>query len=210
MGRVSKAKWSLLGFMAALLLIAIGVMFLPPLTEGIEWMAKRTADEDRELEIGEQPVEMEVVGVKAGLEGLGFAVVLKEKEGERHFSIWVGLAEALSIDQAIRKEIPRRPLTHDLLRSAIEALDGELSFIIITELLEDIFYARVAVKTQSGRQIELDSRPSDAIALALRFEAPIYVEEWVLEKAGSLQQQEKAEPPAGVSEVLLGGTYEAE
>ena len=186
MGWVSKAKWALLGFLTALLLIAIGVMFLPPLTEGIDWMAKRNGDEDRDLVVGEKPVEMEVIGVEVSEDGSMVAVILKEKGRERYLPIWIGLREGLSIDQALRNEIPRRPLTHDLLRNAVEALDGEISFIIISELLENTFYARVAIKTQGGRQIELDSRPSDAIALALRFEAPVYVEEWVLEDAGHL------------------------
>jgi len=196
-GRVSKAKWSLLGFLIALLLVTVGVMFLPPLTEGIDWLAKKTAGKSGDLEVrsqpveevGDQPVEMEVVGVSANAEGQGVVVILKEKEGERYLPIWIDLLQGLSIDQALRREIPPRPLTHDLFGNAIEALDGELSFVIITELLENTFYARVAMKTQSGRQIELDSRPSDAIALALRFEAPVYVEEWVLRKAGSPQQK---------------------
>lgn len=187
-GWASKAKWSLVGFLIALILVAVGVIFLPPLAEGIDWLTKRSASEgEAPLEVGEKPVEMEVLGISTNEEVPGLAVILKEKDGERYLPIWIGLLESLSIDVALRKELPPRPLTHDLLHDAIEALDGKLNFIIINELLEDVFYARVAVKTQNGRQIEFDSRPSDAIALALRFGVPIYVEEWVLEKAVSVQ-----------------------
>ena len=189
-GWASRAQWSLVGFLTALVLVAVGVIFLPPLTEGIDWLTERSSSEgEAPLKVGEQPVEMEVAGISTHAEVSGIAVVLKEKDGERYLPIWIGLLEGLSIDVALRKELPPRPLTHDLLHDAIEVLDGELSFIIINELLEDVFYARVAMKTQNGRQIEFDSRPSDAIALALRFGVPIYVEEWVLEKVISVQQK---------------------
>ena len=129
-GWVSKTKWSLLGSLIALVLIAIVVVFLPPVADGINWITGRNVTEDREpgvedreLEIGDEPVEMEVVGVRANTEDMTGVVVLKEKEGERYLPIWIGFSEGFSIDLALRQEFPPRPFYHDLLINAIEELD---------------------------------------------------------------------------------------
>lgn len=110
-------------------------------------------------------------------------VVLKEKAADRCLPIWIGPAEADAI--AIRLQDVRvpRPLTHDLLQSVISNLGARVNFIVVSDLRNDTFYARIMLSVE-GRSVEVDSRPSDAIALAVRVEVPIYVEEPVLDKAG--------------------------
>ena len=108
-------------------------------------------------------------------------IYLREVEGERMFPILIGLFEATSIDRRIKKEYPQRPLTHDLLKATIESLGGEIQDVVISELREHTYYAKIRVQ-QNGELIEIDSRPSDAIALAVHFDPhlPIYVEAEVL------------------------------
>ncbi|MSR32817.1 MAG: bifunctional nuclease family protein [Gemmataceae bacterium] len=107
-------------------------------------------------------------------------IMLKEVEGDRSFSIQIGLFEASSIDRKIKRIPSPRPLTHDLLAAAIESLGGELQDIIINELKEKTYFARLRVR-QNGEITEIDCRPSDAIALAVTCNTPIYVAEEVLE-----------------------------
>ena len=110
-------------------------------------------------------------------------IYLREVEGERMFPILIGLFEATSIDRRIKKEYPQRPLTHDLLKATIEALGGELQSIIISDLREHTYFAKLRV-VRNGDVIEIDSRPSDAIALAVHYEPhlPIYVDSEVLDQ----------------------------
>ena len=108
-------------------------------------------------------------------------IVLKEIDGERSFPIVIGIFEARAIDIRV-KDIPMpRPLTHDLLASVITHLDGELESIVVSELREHTFYARLQIR-KDGEVVEVDSRPSDAIALAVSVGAPIYVAEEVLDE----------------------------
>lgn len=110
-------------------------------------------------------------------------IVLKEKEGKRQFPIVIGFLEASSIKMKLSgMEVPR-PMTHDLLMSTIESLGGRLEKVLIDGLIENTFHAKLVVKTADGKSKEIDSRPSDAIALAVRAHAPIYVAEEVLKKA---------------------------
>lgn len=108
-------------------------------------------------------------------------IVLKEKSGQRSFPIVIGLHEAWAIDRAV-KEIPTpRPLTHDLLSSVIAQLSGGVERIEISDLKNNTFYAKIIIK-QNGSALEIDSRPSDAIALAMQSNTPIYVAKTVLEE----------------------------
>ncbi len=106
-------------------------------------------------------------------------IVLKERDGDRSFPIVIGIAEAFAIDRRLKGITTPRPLTHELLADTIEQLGGQLEKIIINDLKEHTFYAKLVIR-QDGRLIEIDSRPSDAIALGVAIEAPIYVEEHVL------------------------------
>jgi hypothetical protein len=107
-------------------------------------------------------------------------VLLKEVDGESILPIWVGPFEASSIASEIEKMSPQRPMTHDLLRNVIVHLGGEVKRVIVTELKESTFYAVIEI-FRNGELMILDSRPSDAIALALRVDCPIYIREEVFD-----------------------------
>ncbi|HOK66964.1 MAG TPA: bifunctional nuclease family protein [Anaerohalosphaeraceae bacterium] len=108
-------------------------------------------------------------------------IVLKEKGGQRSFPIVIGMPEILAIDRRLKGYEMPRPLTHDLLASVIEQMGGRVLKIVICDLREHTFYARIHIE-QNGRVIEVDSRPSDAIALASGLQVPIFVEDSVFEK----------------------------
>ncbi|MEW5894554.1 MAG: bifunctional nuclease family protein [Candidatus Omnitrophota bacterium] len=110
-------------------------------------------------------------------------IILKEKNGERQFPIMIGLIEASSIKMKLSGiELPR-PLTHDLLMSTITAMESVLDHIMIDALIQDTFHAKLVIKNKEGQLIQVDARPSDSIALAVRARAPIFVDEHVLEQA---------------------------
>ena len=108
-------------------------------------------------------------------------IVLKEVDGERTFPIVIGSGEAYAIDRRLKGIPTPRPLTHDLLASIIEQLGGEIERISINDLESHTFFARIHIR-QNGKTIEIDSRPSDAIALGIATSVPIYVAEHVLEE----------------------------
>jgi hypothetical protein len=106
-------------------------------------------------------------------------IVLRERSGNRALPIVIGLPEALAIDRRIKGVQPPRPLTHDLLGNVIDALVGELEKIVINDLRDHTFYAKLVIR-HHGELVEVDSRPSDAIALGVANDIPIYVEDHVL------------------------------
>jgi len=112
-------------------------------------------------------------------------VLLKENDGDRYLPIWIGSNEAEAIAMRLQGGTVPRPLTHDLLASMISELGGAVQHIVVNDLRNNTFYARIAIE-QDGQLKLVDSRPSDAIALAVRIEVPIYAEEGVMEKAGIL------------------------
>ncbi len=109
-------------------------------------------------------------------------IVLRERNGPRFLQIVIGLTEALAIDRRVKGVRLQRPMTHDLLGNVIETLSGELEKIVINDLHDHTFYAKLVIRSQ-GELVEVDSRPSDAIALGVANEVPIYVEDHVLEEA---------------------------
>lgn len=109
-------------------------------------------------------------------------IVLRERDGERTLPIVIGLPEALAIDRRVKGIPVQRPMTHDLLANLIEALSGELERIVINDLKDHTFYAKLVLRANS-ELIEVDSRPSDAIALGVASEVPIFVEDHVLSEA---------------------------
>jgi uncharacterized protein len=123
---------------------------------------------------------MEVVGVRVEMATNNPIVLLKETDGERYLPIWIGPNEATAIAFAQQGMVPQRPLTHDLMRDVLEALDIRLTTVNITALREGIFFADLIFS--NGR--EVSARPSDSIALALRTGASIYVREEILDEAG--------------------------
>lgn len=135
-------------------------------------------------------VEMSVESVRINLATSQRVVILKDPQSDRYLFIWIANPEAYSIAMELQGTTSPRPLTHDLLKTVIQELGGQLTSVIITDLSEDIFYARLILDA-GGRHVEIDSRPSDAIALAVRLKVPIFVAEKVLESAGvTLQEHE--------------------
>ncbi len=128
-------------------------------------------------------VEMTVESVRINLQTSQRVVILKATKQERYLFIWIAHAEAYAIAIELQGTSSPRPLTHDLLKNVINDLGAKIVSIVISDLIEDIFYARIVLDV-AGRHVEIDSRPSDAIALAVRAKTPIYVEESVLERAG--------------------------
>ncbi len=128
-------------------------------------------------------VEMVVESVRVNLQTYHRVVVLKEKESDRHLPIWIGNNEADAIVIQLQNVPVPRPQTHDLLKAVIGELGAKVSRVVVSDLADDVFYARIVMDID-GRHVEVDSRPSDAIALAVRVKSPIFVEDSVLEKAG--------------------------
>lgn len=135
-------------------------------------------------------VEMSVDSVRISVETNQRVVILKDAESERYLFIWIANAEAYSIAMELQGATPQRPLTHDLLKSVIVELGGQLTRVIITDLQDDIYYARLIFDID-GRHVEIDSRSSDAIAIAVRLKSPIYVAESVLENASVTLQNDE-------------------
>jgi bifunctional DNase/RNase len=114
-------------------------------------------------------------------------IVLRETQGERVLPIWVGVFEANAIALQMESVATPRPMTHDLLKSVIDELGGRLERIVVSELKDNTFYATLRLRSQQGA-LTVDARPSDAIALALRSGARIFVEEAVIQNARSLDE----------------------
>ncbi len=109
-------------------------------------------------------------------------LVLLEDEAKRIMPIYIGLSEAISINSAINHEVPPRPMTHDLFISLLERTSSQIDDILIDELNDGVYYARMCV-TMDGRHFEIDARPSDCIAIALRCHAPIHVRDSIISEA---------------------------
>jgi bifunctional DNase/RNase len=128
-------------------------------------------------------IETVVESIRVSLMTQHRVVILKELNGDRHLPIWIGAYEAEAIAMEQQGVAAARPLPYDLLKTVITDLGGRVERILVTDLSQDVFYARIVVQ-QNGRSVELDSRPSDAIALAVRSRVPILVEESVMDRAG--------------------------
>lgn len=128
------------------------------------------------------PVQMELIRIVISEVNEQQFIFLREIEGERTFAMVIGFFEASSIDRHVRGQSTPRPLTHDLLVNAIDMLGGEIQDVYINELRDHTYFAKLRIKLE-GELVEVDSRPSDAIALAVRVDVPIYVSEEVLEEA---------------------------
>jgi bifunctional DNase/RNase len=148
-------------------------------------------------------IEVIIDSIRVSLMSQHRIVVLKDSAGDRYLPIWIGPCEADAITVELQEMPPQRPLTHDLLKSVIRELGGKVIHILISDLRNDVYYARIVVDV-AGKQMEIDSRPSDAIALAVRAKAPIFVAEMVMDKA-SIEPDEDVE-----SEAPVGGDEEVE
>ncbi len=144
-----------------------------------------------------EKVQVDILGLSTSpASGGAYALILKELGGNRRLPIIIGAFEAQSIALEMEGIKPPRPLTHDLMKNIVESLGTELSEIVISELKDGTFYAKLGFEGQ-----EIDARPSDAIALAVRFGAPIFVAEKVMEEASFLpeEEQEQSEEAAAQS-----------
>lgn len=140
--------------------------------------------------------EMTIESVRLSLMNYQRVVILREKDSDRYLPIWIGPGEAEAIAVRLQDVETPRPLTHDLLKSTIERLGGQVVHIIVNDLANDTFFARIVLNV-NGETIEIDSRPSDALALAVRVNVPIYAEESVLDSAGVLMDLEASEEGEG-------------
>jgi hypothetical protein len=128
-------------------------------------------------------VEVIIDSIRVSLMTQHRVVVLKDANSERYLPIWIGPFEAEAITVELQEMPQARPFTHDLIKSVIRELGGKVIHVLINDLRNDIFYARLVVDV-NGKQVEIDSRPSDAIAVAVRAKAPIFVAETVMTRAG--------------------------
>jgi bifunctional DNase/RNase len=126
-------------------------------------------------------------------------VILKDIDSDTMLPIWVGAYEANAIALEIEKIAPQRPMTHDLLRNLITELGAVVDRVVVTELKDNTFYAVIEMHSQDGNLISMDSRPSDAIALALRADCPIFVETDVIKASQSSTQEAEEESEEGSS-----------
>lgn len=133
-------------------------------------------------------VEVVVDSVKASLISHHRVVILREVGSDRYLPIWIGPYEADAIALHMEGAQPPRPLTHDLLKSVISELGARVDYVVVDDLRNDTFYARIILEI-NGHRVEVDSRPSDAIALAIRAEVPIYVEDKVMDEAGVIPEE---------------------
>lgn len=141
-------------------------------------------------------IEVKIAGIQVSLMSQHRVVLLKELGSERYLPIWIGPYEAEALSIELQQVTVARPLTHDLLRNVIEAMGGEVQYIVVSELRDDTFYARIVISL-NGRTIEVDSRPSDAMNLAVRTRAPIYVAEEVMDAAGVVPERDLGEEEEG-------------
>ncbi len=144
-----------------------------------------------------QKIQCEILGLSSSPStGGAYAILLKESNGNRRLPIIIGSFEAQAIALEIEGIKPPRPLTHDLLKNVIDNLGANVVEIIIDELRENTFYAKIIMEV-SALTNEIDSRPSDAIALAVRAQAPIYVAETVMQAAAFIPSEESEQESAG-------------
>jgi len=138
-------------------------------------------------------IELDIVALSHSVtQSHNYAVVLGEQKGARRLPIVIGGFEAQAIAVAMERMTPNRPLTHDLFKNALETFNIELKEVVINNLLDGIFYARL-ICNKNGETIEIDSRTSDALAMAVRFNCPIFTYEFILEAAGVvLEESEEA------------------
>ncbi|MCP4122718.1 MAG: hypothetical protein GY751_13270 [Bacteroidetes bacterium] len=138
-------------------------------------------------------IELEIVALSHAItRNHSYAVVLGEKRGFRRLPIVIGGAEAQAIAVAMEDMAPTRPLTHDLMKSILETFEVDLREVIINNLLDGVFYAKLICE-KDGEEIEIDSRTSDALALGVRFDCPIFTYEFILDSAGIVLEESQRE-----------------
>ena len=138
-------------------------------------------------------LEMSIDSIRVSLMNYQRVVILRVKDTDRYLPIWIGPSEADSIALKLQHVPVPRPMTHDLLGSVISTLGATVNHIVVSDLSNDTFYAKIVIQ-HNGTTLEVDSRPSDAIALAVRAQAPIYADDEVVAKAGVRMDMETGKP----------------
>ena len=138
-------------------------------------------------------IELDIVALSHSMtQSHNYAVVLGERRGQRRLPIVIGSFEAQAIAVAMERMVPNRPLTHDLFKNTLDTFGIQLREVVINNLLDGIFYSRL-ICIKNGEMFEIDSRTSDAIAMAVRFECPIYTYDFILEAAGIILDEQDDE-----------------
>jgi len=134
-------------------------------------------------------VRVEIDSIRVSLMSQDRVVVLKDADSDRYLPIWIGAFEAEAIRVELSGTPVPRPLTHDLLKAVITQFGGEVEHIVVSDLRNDVYYAAIKIKNE-GEIVEIDSRPSDAIALAVRLKVPIFVDDAVMDRAAIQPEDE--------------------
>ncbi len=198
MGKLNRVQWCLLGGLIVILVLVVSSAVMPSrLTGTVKLIAdtgfaqRLRAPQGQKEARGQELIETVVESVGMSRADFQPVVILKEKDGEIRLPIWIGSAEANAISVMLEGVRVPRPLTADLVGSIIRKTGARIDYMVINNLQNQVFYAYLMVNT-NWTQVEIDSRPSDAIAVTLRVGAPIYVEKAVLDKAG-IQPEQKGE-----------------
>lgn len=138
-------------------------------------------------------IQMQIGGLGFDPRNLSPIVLLRDEEEMNFLPIWIGIFEAAAIAMELQGVQPPRPMTHDLLKTAIEKFEGKILKVIINDVKEGTFYAVIEIEGKDGKKLSLDARPSDAIALAVRTKAPIFVSEVVMMQAKLVNAEKDAE-----------------
>ncbi len=133
-------------------------------------------------------IECVIDSIRISLMSQHRVVILKDVDSDRYLPIWIGPYEADAIAIELQGVQVARPMTHDLLKNLIREMGGTVSYVVVSELRNETFYARIVINL-NGRTLELDSRPSDAVALAVRVRVPIYVDEEVMRQAAIVPEE---------------------
>ncbi len=140
-------------------------------------------------------VEVKVDAIRVNIMGSHRVIVLKDLDSDRFLPIWIGQPEADAITIHLTDSKVARPLTHDLIVGLVRDLGAQIRHVLVNELREETFFARVVVRTREGKEVEVDSRPSDAIAIAVRINCPIYVDDEIMTNHGQEPDEEGAAVP---------------
>jgi bifunctional DNase/RNase len=197
MGRLSKVKWCLVGCLVVVVVLMVGSVFMPNLLAG---MVQSVADSDFAgrlrgttlQDVYQENAITEMVVDTIGVSKIDFqpVVILKEEHGELYLPIWIGQPEANAISVVLEGIDVPRPLTSDLVCTIVDRIGAKVEYVVISDIQDNTFYAKIALLT-NWIPTEIDARPSNAIAIALRANAPVYTTKAVLEKAGVTLEQEK-------------------
>lgn len=147
-------------------------------------------------------VQVKIEAIRVNLIGSHRVVILKDVDSERYLPVWIGPAEADAITVQLTDTTPARPLTHDLIASLLNNLGATVRYVVINDLQNETFYARIVLETRPGNEMNVDSRPSDAINIAVRVKCPIYVEDEIM--LANAQMPEEEGTAAAVADEDLG------